>query len=332
MVRLSVAKMISFMWVSRIVGTTAFALVLLSNTIIPKTDAVLAGAAVLPHGDFAFDPTLLPPFTPERQIAKTVAAASRQAGAWLSHHVRPDIIFLSTPHGIKLDNDFSIFMGSRGSGTVSIGNDLYNKTKSYNVSMEVDLAPDEANNLLLKLQDQHQNVSGIYSYNNDASVPLQWGEIIPLSMIPAGHEHHLIWSNPERRFKHAPEMVAELLHLGKLILAWAEGRPERIGVVISADLAHTHQTQGPYGYSNSSAPFDAAIGRWASDPCLHAASLLKTARSLQNEALCCGFTGLVLLHGMLCSSSTRFKPNVLANANVTYYGMMAATFDRGDDA
>ena len=31
---------------------------------------------------------------------------------------------------------------------------------------------------------------------------------------------------------------------------------ERVVVVISADLAHTHMSTGPYGYSNASQPFD----------------------------------------------------------------------------
>ena len=31
---------------------------------------------------------------------------------------------------------------------------------------------------------------------------------------------------------------------------------ERVVVVISADLAHTHLSSGPYGYSNTSEPFD----------------------------------------------------------------------------
>lgn len=31
---------------------------------------------------------------------------------------------------------------------------------------------------------------------------------------------------------------------------------ERVVIVISADLAHTHLASGPYGYSNASEPFD----------------------------------------------------------------------------
>jgi len=36
---------------------------------------------------------------------------------------------------------------------------------------------------------------------------------------------------------------------------------ERVVVVISSDLAHTHQASGPNGYSPSAEPFDAACGK-----------------------------------------------------------------------
>ena len=35
-----------------------------------------------------------------------------------------------------------------------------------------------------------------------------------------------------------------------------ESMSEKVVVVVSADLAHTHDASGPYGYSNSSQPFD----------------------------------------------------------------------------
>ena len=318
--------------------------ILVSIQIFPVASEFV-GAVVLPHGDFAFDPTLLPPRTRERTIADQIAQASRHAGRWLSENIRPDLIFLSTPHGIKLDNDFGLFMGKYGSGSVEIGGDSYdnNKEHLYNISMRVKLAPETSKDLLSMLQQSNLNVSGIYSYNDDTDLPLQWGEIIPLKMIPNdtaaetmkfhSRRQHMIWSIPERRYDHAPDMVPELLRTGNDIMNWIQSQPERIAVVISSDLSHTHQAEGPYGYSNASAPFDIAIGQWANGKnlcsCQQSHYLLDIATGLQTDAMACGFTGLVLLHGMLCSGSKggRVQGHVLANANVTYYGMMAATFE-----
>jgi hypothetical protein len=37
-----------------------------------------------------------------------------------------------------------------------------------------------------------------------------------------------------------------------------------------------------------------------------------------------------LLHGILAASGFYFEPQIWANANATYYGMMVATFRRKD--
>lgn len=44
--------------------------------------------------------------------------------------------------------------------------------------------------------------------------------------------------------------------LGAQLYKSLEAREERVVVIVSADLAHTHSTDGPYGYSNASEPFD----------------------------------------------------------------------------
>ena len=104
--------------------------------------------------------------------------------------------------------------------------------------------------------------------------------------------------------------------------------PLRVAVVVSADLAHTHMAwpPGPYGYSPDAEPFDTACGQWAAT--LDAAALLTKAASLVQHALSCGFTGLVMMHGMLQSGpprlAARWQSTLLANYHPTYYGMMVS--------
>jgi aromatic ring-opening dioxygenase LigB subunit len=130
-------------------------------------------------------------------------------------------------------------------------------------------------------------------------------------------------------------MVPELLQIGSILRDWMEALPERVGVIISGDLSHTHQATGPYGYSNASTPFDNAVQNWAYHPYRFAASLLDEARLLQPRAMSCGYTGLVLLHGIL-NGNENWPPvdngHVYVNRNATYYGMMAATFAAPDGA
>jgi len=336
--------------------------------------ARLEAAVILPHGDFALDPTLVPANTIERQAADEVAQAAAEVGDWLGHHIDPDLIYLSTPHGIALSNNFALYLGSTASGGADIGKDLHNSTvRPYHVNLpRIELEPRLSSELVSELTSLHLNVSGIQvSAENSFDTPLQWAEVIPLLLIPPRqrrqtyeppgdaslwsttkvHRHlkeravstsqrrHLILSHPLRRYTASPDMVPELVQLGRLLRRWLDARPEKITVVISGDMSHTHRADGPYGYSDQSAVFDQAVGVWAADPCRQAAALLGHARSLQPQALSCGFTGMVMLHGILCSNDDNtaatahgavleWDAHVWANRNVTYYGMMVASYER----
>ncbi|MGK3761283.1 MAG: aromatic ring-opening dioxygenase LigB subunit [Bacillariaceae sp.] len=464
--------------------------------VVTIADAIFVGSILLPHGDFALDPTFFQNGTVERNSADKVALGARMAGRWLLQQQQqrapsssasaeinsrkkkknhsneeedePMIILLTTPHGLKLDYNYGIYINSKGSGTATIGEDCitnniinydgydgirggksnennvnvndndkdnnfnnggggnetslesinnkdqrkkqtyyrrYNNNNRrrrrrdcqhipYNVTVaNVDLAPIElGKDLLYTLQNNQKGggegypVSGIYGFNDDASIPLGWGEIIPLLLLlqkttalsssssssSSSKILPLIWTFPHRRYDHGGiDMIDELLQIGADIMEWAENRPERIGMVVSGDLSHTHLSNGPYGYSNASAPFDKAIGRWAGtggykdeddDPCHPGATsaLLKRAKELQPNAMSCGFTGYVLWHGMMCSKrhtgrtsttsnginstnnssnkkdyknkiATKFRSKVFVNRNVTYYGMIAASFEPYND-
>ena len=330
--------------------------------IVQVVESIFVGTILLPHGDFAFDPTFIPSeHTKERKVADTIAAASRQAGSWLIKQTSPEIIFLTTPHGIKLDYDYGIYMSNKGNGYATIGNDVIIDDKNntsgkrpYNVTISnIDMAPvhemgEEFLEWLQQKEGKNYPVSGIYSYNDDTPLPLNWGEIIPLLLLPSSWKQQqsqppppkpLIWTFPYRRYDHGPEMVEELLSIGGDIMTWIQRRHERIGVIISGDLSHTHLSNGPYGYSPSSELYDNAIGQWVnstlfSDDVCHnpnvTTALLDRAKALQPNAKSCGFTGYVLWHGMMCHSeataASSFRSNLLAIGNVTYYGMAAAIY------
>lgn len=89
-----------------------------------------------------------------------------------------------------------------------------------------------------------------------------------------------------------------LLRLGGRLFDYLDAMSERVAVLASSDLAHTHLASGPYGYSAAAKPFDKACGLWAADPEQHASQLLEVAASLASKALSCGIPSLLMLHGM----------------------------------
>jgi aromatic ring-opening dioxygenase LigB subunit len=65
------------------------------------------GAAVIPHGDFALDPTLIDNVNGSAEIHKACLYVGE-----LINQLQPDLIFLSTPHGMAINHDFGIYLNT----------------------------------------------------------------------------------------------------------------------------------------------------------------------------------------------------------------------------
>ncbi len=85
-------------------------------------DAKLVAGAVLPHGDFAYDPTLL--LDPgARRLADRLQAGSATVGRLLAA-AQPDVVVLSTPHGLQDDWDLVVYQNDHLNGVATVGRDL----------------------------------------------------------------------------------------------------------------------------------------------------------------------------------------------------------------
>ena len=89
---------------------------------------------------------------------------------------------------------------------------------------------------------------------------------------------------------------------------------------------------GPFGYSAAAESYDKIAGHWASS--LNGSLLTKQASQYVDEAKTCGFTGLVMLQGLLqaLGGSAGWSADCLANFHPTYFGMMVAAFNTRSDA
>ena len=273
--------------------TLLLTLLLQASTVHSK----IVGAAVIPHGDFSYDPTLLPLNSKSRAAANIVHEAALSLHSFVTD-IKPDVIFLSTPHGMELTNNFVAYLNTNGTGFAAIGQDLHNASIPPRdvplVPSPINLAPNLTLALVERLVSLKQNVSGIKNFADSEPAALRWGEVVPLLFVPLQVRQKvktIVWSQPLRRYKESKAMVPELLEVGRLVAEYLEDLEERVLVLVSSDLAHTHLESGPYGYSNASEPFDQAIGRWLENPKKDAESLLVTARNLEDRALSCGFTG-----------------------------------------
>jgi len=279
-----------------------------------QADGVVVGAFVMPHGGIALDP---------RYFNTTNATAKAQA--WLVHDaavqvgkqiedLKPDTIVLSTPHGIAAPEDFIFYLSPQGFGFSDTDNCAC-PPSCYNLSVAMDT--NGTKSLVSILKDEDEKVSHLSAFgppgNEGVPFPLRWGEVVPLYFTKSTLHHckTIILSQPSRRYTDSVQMIPELTQLGKRLFTILHSQPERIVMIISADLAHTHLKSGPYGYSAAAGPFDKACGAWVATQDSY--KLLVEAASYVNKALSCGFTGLVMLDGMLKASSEDWESRLFAN-------------------
>ena len=264
-------------------------------------------ASVLPHGALVLKP--------EDELSGKLKESMEQVAAEVIA-CKPDLVFLSTPHGLMLQQNFALYHSQKGKGTAEWQGEY------QEFELEIDLQID-----ITKELAQHLNTELITPHAPILPIELRWGEVIPLYFIyqkispPA-----VILSHPARRYEHPERMELELRQLGQKMFDFFEHRTERVAVVISGDWAHTHQEDGPYGFSETALRFDETIAEWLETLHLKNDQWIQAktkAADLVNSALSCGYTGLMFLDGIVQTNWTGKLHEIGAPS---YYGMAVASY------
>ena len=136
------------------------------------TRSKLIGAFVLPHGGVALDPgNFNTTNSTEREEARALHKACLQVGQEVSD-LQPEVIVLSTPHGIADYRNFVLYLNSQGSGFGDADDCLKEPCRYYlNASLDNDIARQ-----LMSVFGYDRNVSGLSGFGpvgNDQAFPLR---------------------------------------------------------------------------------------------------------------------------------------------------------------
>ena len=274
---------------------------------------MIVGAAIAPHGSL-----ILPVSSNEDSQASKIHQSMEKLALYIQK-LNPDIIFLSSPHGIALETNFGFYKNEKAQGTAS-WHDEYQEFNSV-LKLNSKLTSD----LLKFLQKREHRTEGIMSYTASEPSPLRWGEVVPTWFLRNISAEYVILTQPSRRYEHALDMIPELEKFGQDLGSYLHNLPLKVFILISGDMAHTYQEDGPYGIHPSAQPFDNEVEKWANT--LEKKYLVENAGSMLYSALACGFTGFVFLDSLMRSLKVNIKSEVLCNLHPTYYGMMVAKFE-----
>ena len=128
-----------------------------------------------------------------------VHRAAQAAGEYIAS-LRPDVLLLSTPHGVALQNDFALYANSRADGFAAVGGDLHNASVTpYKVPLNATIMDANLTKALVPVLGE--NATALSSFADSEPQALRWGEVIPLTFLPAATRHTacLLYTSPSPR-------------------------------------------------------------------------------------------------------------------------------------
>jgi aromatic ring-opening dioxygenase LigB subunit len=270
----------------------------------------LVFASIVPHGDLA-----IPEACPPEQAA--LASATQRGMAELARRFEaaaPDVVVLVTPHGIHVEGHFAVITAGRVAGSLA---------EAPAIALDLEVDRELALDLVAAFTEADIPVVGVSFGGNvsaEASMPLDWGSLIPLWFLGGRREPPVpvvlvapARDRPIEEHEAAGAVIAEVMA--------RSGR--RVAVVASADQAHTHDADGPYGFDPAARPHDELVvsllrqGRFAAIRDLDPAMVADAKPDAWWQEL--------MLLGAIGEAWT---PEVLSYEAPTYYGMLCAAFER----
>ena len=207
----------------------------------------LSYACIAPHGSDVIpelaNKRTLRSFEETRKGMLNVAREVKRA--------RPDTIIIASPHNLRVHQHIAIVTAENSSGTLRGWN-----APEKRASLKVKCNPSLAKELLAAGTRRRLPVVGV-NYGtfegSNSDMAMDWGTFVPLWFFM--HENRIrpkvVIVTPSR------EIPLELnIAFGRTIADVIEKKRERIAFVASADQAHAHKKNGPYGFSKAAAAYD----------------------------------------------------------------------------
>jgi aromatic ring-opening dioxygenase LigB subunit len=269
----------------------------------------IAFACIAPHGDLA-----IPEACPPGQEA--LAAATQDGMTELARRFdaeAPDVVVLLTPHGIHVAGHFAVVVAGRAAAALA---------EAPAVSLDLEVDRELALGIVGGLDDAGIPAVGVSFGGNvpaEAAMPLDWGSLIPLWYLGGRRDPpvKVVIVAPAR-----DRPIDEHVAAGSAIAAAIARSGRRVALVASADQAHAHDADGPYGFDAAARIHDELVVSLLREGRLGAVRDLD--RTLVAAAKPDAWWQELMLLGAIGEAWT---PRVLSYEAPTYYGMLCAAFD-----
>lgn len=269
----------------------------------------IAFACIAPHGDLAI---------PEAVSAEDAGlATATQAGmAELARRftdVDPDVVVVLTPHGIHVEGHLGVVVSGRVAGALE---------EAPTVALDIPVDRDLALAIVRALSAAGIPAVGESYGGNDpaeAVMPLDWGSLIPLWYLGGRRDPPV----PVVIIAPARDLSVEAhVRAGTAIADAITATGRRAALVASADQAHAHRADGPYGLDPAARVHDELVQSILREG--HLGRLRDLDPGLVESAKPDSWWQMLMLLGAIGETWT---PRLLSYEVPTYYGMLCAAFE-----
>jgi aromatic ring-opening dioxygenase LigB subunit len=205
-------------------------------------------ACIAPHGG-----EVIPELKGNKPERMAVTRRSMLKLGEMMAEARPDCLIVLTPHGIRVNGQFSISDCERMTGSVEENEVEFVMGKAVDRELASMIYEMARNDGIPAAAVNFGTASGPIS-----CLPLDWGTIVPLRFMP--DDIPIVVINPTRELP-----FSQQIEFGKSLRKAVELSGKRVGLIASCDWAHAHDVSGPYGFDTAAKPFD-----------LHIVELIKT--------------------------------------------------------
>lgn len=285
----------------------------------------LVYSCLAPHGtdviaDLAKDSETVRAFSKTRKAMLELAKQMERA--------QPDIVVIASPHNLRLWKKIGISIAENSSGSLSSERGRP-RVRTLSLSVRCDTRFARllyARSIKTRLPAVGANYGTFEGPNS--CLPMDWGTFVPLwFLLPTKGvvrreyqitKPRIVIVTPSREIP-----IRQNILFGRLVARLAEEEKDsRVAFVASADQAHCHRRDGPYGYHPSAREFDGiAVGAVKK---VELGELFELDPSLIENARPDSIWQLAMLYG--AALEVPMVGHFLSYEVPTYFGMICAGF------
>ncbi|HEY6283091.1 MAG TPA: hypothetical protein VIW22_04120 [Nitrososphaerales archaeon] len=269
----------------------------------------LVYACIAPHGG-----EIIPALSGKKSALYSPTTKGMRTLAVQMREARPDTIVIASPHNLRLLKHIGVVISEYSSGELTAGRRQIRLRARCDVELARKIVAAAERSALPVVAANFGALEGPGS-----DLAMDWGTLVPLWFLLKGArlKSRIVIVTPSRGIP-----LRLNFDFGKAVAEAAEKADRRVAFVASADQAHAHLKNGPYGFDPRAKKYDRRVMKAIQQQKL--GSIMGMGADFVEAAKPDSLWQLAILAGAL--AVVPMKGELISYQVPTYYGMLCAGY------